>query len=192
MSSLRYFSSGDTLWKKTSKPRRWGRRCLPRMAERIPREFCITKRATLALRRLENSLPGNTIRGPAVASDTYPSLGGLMMDFATGLPIFWIRRAPDLQLLPIPTLRWKDLSMDFVTGLPISTAWKGTSYSSILVIVDQLTRWKDLSMDFVTGLPIATDWKGTSHDSILVIVDRLTKMVHYEPVQITISTPHRE
>ena len=82
--------------------------------------------------------------------------------------------------------------MDFVTGLPISTDWKGTSYNSILVIVDRMTLWKDLSMDFVTGLPTSTDWKGTrSHDSILVIVDRLTKMVqvHYEPVQITINAP---
>ena len=30
--------------------------------------------------------------------------------------------------------------MDFVTGLPISTNWKGDSYDSILVIVDQLTK----------------------------------------------------
>ena len=44
-------------------------------------------------------------------------------------------------------------------------------------------------MDFVTGLPISTDWKGDSYDSILVIVDRLTKMVHYEPVKITIDAP---
>ena len=27
----------------------------------------------------------------------------------------------DLQALPVPTYRWKDLSMDFVTGLLIST-----------------------------------------------------------------------
>ena len=44
-------------------------------------------------------------------------------------------------------------------------------------------------MDFVTGLPISTNWKGESYDSILVIVDRLTKMVHYEPVKITIDAP---
>ena len=43
-------------------------------------------------------------------------------------------------------------------------------------------------MDFVTGLPISTDWKNESYDSILVIIDRLTKMVHYEPVKITINT----
>ena len=44
-------------------------------------------------------------------------------------------------------------------------------------------------MDFVTGLLISTNWKGNSYDSILVIVDRLTKMVHYEPVEVTINTP---
>ena len=30
--------------------------------------------------------------------------------------------------------------MDFVTGLPLSADWKGNSYDSILVIVDQLTK----------------------------------------------------
>ena len=30
--------------------------------------------------------------------------------------------------------------MDFVTGLPVSTDWKGETYDSILVIVDQLTK----------------------------------------------------
>ena len=44
-------------------------------------------------------------------------------------------------------------------------------------------------MDFVTGLPLSADWKGNSYDSILVIVDRLTKMVHYEPVKVTIDAP---
>ena len=42
-------------------------------------------------------------------------------------------------------------------------------------------------MDFVTRLPISTDWKSDSYDFILVIVDRLTKMVHYEPVKVTIN-----
>ena len=32
-------------------------------------------------------------------------------------------------------------------------------------------------------------WKNTSYDLILLIVDRLMKMVHYEPVQITINAP---
>ena len=44
-------------------------------------------------------------------------------------------------------------------------------------------------IDFVTGLPISADWKGDSYNSILVIVDRLTKMVHYEPVKVTIDAP---
>ncbi len=44
-------------------------------------------------------------------------------------------------------------------------------------------------MDFVTGLPISADWKGDSYDLILVIIDRLTKMVHYEPVKVTIDAP---
>ena len=44
-------------------------------------------------------------------------------------------------------------------------------------------------MDFITGLPILTDWKGDSYDSILIIVNRLTKMVHYEPVKVTIDAP---
>ena len=44
-------------------------------------------------------------------------------------------------------------------------------------------------MDFVTGLPLSADWKGDNYDSILVIVNRLIKMVHYEPVKVTIDTP---
>ena len=42
-------------------------------------------------------------------------------------------------------------------------------------------------MNFVTGLPLFANWKGDSYDSILVIVNRLTKMVHYEPVKVTID-----
>ena len=42
-------------------------------------------------------------------------------------------------------------------------------------------------MDFVTGLPQSADWKGDGYDSILVIVNWLTNMVHYEPVQTTIT-----
>ncbi len=30
--------------------------------------------------------------------------------------------------------------MDFITSLPISAGWKGNSYDSILIIVDQLTK----------------------------------------------------
>ncbi len=42
--------------------------------------------------------------------------------------------------MPIPTYRWKDLSRNVITGLLISADWKGDSYDSILVIVDQLTK----------------------------------------------------
>ncbi len=42
-------------------------------------------------------------------------------------------------------------------------------------------------MDFVTSLSISANWKGDSYDSILVIVDQLTKIVHYEPVKVTIN-----
>ncbi len=53
-----------------------------------------------------------------------------------------VRHKPygDLQSLPVPTHRWKNLSMDFITGLLISADWKGDSYDSILVIVDRLTK----------------------------------------------------
>ena len=44
-------------------------------------------------------------------------------------------------------------------------------------------------MDFMMGLSLSTHWKGNSYDSILVIVNHLTKMVHYEPVKITINAP---
>ena len=43
-------------------------------------------------------------------------------------------------------------------------------------------------MDFITGLLILTNWKREGYNFILVIVDWLTKMVHYEPIIITINT----
>ena len=46
----------------------------------------------------------------------------------------------DLQSLPVPTHRWKNLSIDFVTGRPILTDWKDDNYDSILVIIDWLTK----------------------------------------------------
>ena len=48
--------------------------------------------------------------------------------------------------------------------------------------------WKDFSMDFIMGLSILTNWKRESYNSTLVIIDRLTKMVHYEPIKVTIDT----
>ena len=62
-------------------------------------------------------------------------------------------------------------------------------YGNLQTLPVPTHKWKDLSIDFVTGLPILTDWKGESYDSILVIIDRLTKMVHYEPMKITIDVP---
>ena len=41
----------------------------------------------------------------------------------------------------------------------------------------------------MTGLLILTDWKKDSYNSIFVIIDQLIKMVHYEPVKITINAP---
>ncbi len=46
----------------------------------------------------------------------------------------------DLQLLLVPTHRWKDRSMNFITGLSISANWKSDSYDSILVIIDRPTK----------------------------------------------------
>ena len=89
-----------------------------------------------------------------------------------------------------PTLR-HDVD-DYVKGCDVCLASKAVWHKLYgdLQSLPVLTHcWKDLSMDFVTGLPILTDWKGDSYDSILVIVDRLTKMVHYEPVKVTINAP---
>ncbi len=36
-------------------------------------------------------------------------------------------------------------------------------------------------------LPVSTNWKGNTYNLILVIIDRLMKMVHYEPVKVTID-----
>ena len=68
-----------------------------------------------------------------------------------------------------------------------SKAFRYKPYRDLQSLLVLTHRWKDLLIDFVTGLPISTDWKGDSYDSILVIVDRLTKMVHYEPVKVTIN-----
>ncbi len=46
----------------------------------------------------------------------------------------------NLQLLSILTLQWKNLSIDFITSLSISANWKGDSYKSKLVIIDQLIK----------------------------------------------------
>ncbi len=72
---------------------------------------------------------------------------------------------------------------------PASKAVLHKPYRNIQLLPVPRHRWMDLSMDFVTGIPVSTNWKGESYYSFLVIVDRLTKMVHYEPVKVTIDTP---
>ena len=88
---------------------------------------------------------------------------------------------------------WPSLKRDvksYVRGCDVCLASKAVRhkpYGDLQSLPIPTHRWKDLSMDFVTGLPLSSDWKGDSYDSILVIVDRLTKMVHYEPVKVTID-----
>ncbi len=71
-------------------------------------------------------------------------------------------------------------------GLP-SKAVRHKPYGDLPLLPIPTHWWKDLSMDFITGLPISAAWKGDSYNLILIIVDRLTKMVHYEPVKVTID-----
>ena len=95
----------------------------------------MSKRATSASSRLKKSLPGNTIGRPAIATDIYPSLKGLINRFRDRIAIStdWKGTSYDPTLVIVNRLIcWKDLSMDFVTGLPISTDWKSTSYDSVL------------------------------------------------------------
>jgi hypothetical protein len=47
-----------------------------------------------------------------------------------------MKTAGPLQSLPIPALKWEDISMDFIVGLPRTA--KG--FDSIWVIVDRLTK----------------------------------------------------
>ena len=57
----------------------------------------------------------------------WPSLRRDIKDYVKGCDVCLGSKAVrhklygDLQSLPVPTHRWKNLSMDFVTGLPIST-----------------------------------------------------------------------
>ena len=78
----------------------------------------------------------------------------------------------------------------YVKGCDVCLASKAIRhkpYRNLQALSVPTHKWKDLSMDFVTGLSVSTDWKGESYDSILVIVVRLTKMVHYDPMIITID-----
>lgn len=42
-------------------------------------------------------------------------------------------------------------------------------------------------MDFVIGLPVSTNWKGETFASIFFNINQLIKMVHYEPLKVTIN-----
>ncbi len=86
-----------------------------------------------------------------------------------------------------PTLR--RVVEAYVIGCDVclaSKAVKHKPYGDLQSLPVPTHRWKDLSIDFITGLPISTNWKDDTYDSILVIDDWLTKMVHYEPVKVTI------
>ena len=81
---------------------------------------------------------------------------------------------------------------DYVRRYNICLALKAVwhkPYGNLQSLPVPTHRRKDLLMDFATSLLILTDWKGESYDSILVIIDRLTKIVHYEPVKVTIDAP---
>ena len=89
-----------------------------------------------------------------------------------------------------PSLR-KDVE-DYVRGCDVCLASKAVRhkpYGDLQSLSIPTHQWKDLLIDFVTGLPLSADWKCDSYDLILVIVNHLTKMVHYEPVKVTIDTP---
>ena len=90
---------------------------------------------------------------------------------------------------------WETLRHDvkvYIRGCDVCLASKAVRhelYGNLQQLPVPTDCWKDLSMNFVIGLPQSTDWRGNSYDSILIIVNWLTKMVHYEPVQITITAP---
>ena len=78
-----------------------------------------------------------------------------------------VRHKPygDLQSLPIPTHRWKNLLMNFVTGLPLSANWKSNNYDSILVIVDRLTK-----MIYYEPVKVTIDVPGLAEVIINVVI----------------------
>ena len=86
-------------------------------------------------------------------------------DVCLALKAVWHKPYGDLQSLPIPTHRWKDLLMDFVTSLPILTDWKEDNYNSILVIVDRLTK-----MVYYKPVKVTIDAPGLAEVIINVVV----------------------
>ena len=101
----------------------------------------------------------------------WPTLRRNVDDYVRGCDVYLALKAVqhkpygDLQSLPVPTHRWKDLLMNFVTGLPILTNWKGDSYDSILVIVDWLTKMVHYKLVKVT-----IDAPGLAKVIIIVVV----------------------
>ena len=101
----------------------------------------------------------------------WPSLRRDVEDYIRGCDVCLaskaVRHKPygNLQCLPIPIHRWKDLLMEFVTGLPISTDWKGDNYDSILVIVDWLTK-----MVYYKPVKVTIDAPGLAEVIIDVVV----------------------
>lgn len=154
--------------KKILKPRRFGRRSSGKTAGKTSTE-CYTTKAFHTFRKsfAQSSLAGN-----------HDSLAGHFGIENTSELVarkyYWSILRPDVE--------------EYVKGFDVCLASKAVRQAvySLPVLTHQ---WKDLSMDFVMGLPVSTDWKGDSHDSILVIIDRLTKMVHHEPVQVSINAP---
>ncbi len=102
-------------------------------------------------------------------------------------------RIDKIQELIAQKYYWPTLHRDveaYVTGCNVCLASKSVRhkpYNNLQSLPVPTHRWKDLSIHFVTGLPVSTNSKGETYDSILVIVNRLTKIVHYEPVKVTIN-----
>ena len=81
---------------------------------------------------------------------------------------------------------------DYVRGCNVYLASKAVRhkpYGDLQSLPVPIHCWEDLSIDFLTGLLISTNWKGDSYDLIFIIVNWLTKIVHYEPVKVTINAP---
>ena len=101
----------------------------------------------------------------------WPTLRADIETYVKGWDVYVVSKAvrykpyDDLQLLPIPTHCRKDLSIDFVTGLSVSTNWKGETYDSILVIVDQLTK-----MIYYKPVKVTIDASGLVEVIIHVVV----------------------
>jgi hypothetical protein len=66
-----------------------------------------------------------------------------------------LKTAGNLQLLPIPSWKWEDISMDFIVGLPNTSQ----RHDSIWVIVDRLT-----NTDYI--LPMHTTYNAKKYAEI--------------------------